>query len=271
MTHMVSAIPLDADLLTRTPSVRDVAPSGIVAEHSLLRTASPGSGSDSRWLAEGVNFVPTLCTTLHTIALADNCDFPAPPEAGGATYQTCPGAITFKPFIIEVAIDVRFLPTVARQDWISERLVLGLSQAAEAFIWPGSAPAGGRPWLGGGTTVTVTGTGAKAAAGAVEAAILAAQAGTGTLHVSPALLAQLDLVDDQQGTLRTRGTGAKVVVGNYPKDRIAGHIGNIDLYLGDTIYTNEAFERTDNHMYQHAWIDAAVAWHTCAAWVATVS
>lgn len=268
---MVYAVDFDPTVIRQ----RDVAPSGIPAAHSLIKTASPGN-SASRWLVEGVQFVPTLCTTLHNQKIADPCaDWVDPGAGGGPAYQTCPGAITFDPFITEIAISVRMLPTVSRtQDWLTERFVLGLSQNIESIIWPSSAPAGGRPWLGGGTVVTPPASGgAYASLGAIEAAILSAQAGAGTVHMSPYVAAQVNesLVEDGSGILRTRATGSKVVVGNYPTDKIAAHIGDIDLYLGSTVYQDDAFDQKANTSYQHAWMDSAVAWHTCAAWVTTLA
>jgi hypothetical protein len=162
------------------------------------------------------------------------------------------------------------LPTTQRQTWLAERLGLGLSQMLEAKVWPASAPSN-TPWLGGGTALT--GAGAVAALGAVENAILAAMAGAGTVHMSPSVAAALGdaIKDDGMGSLRTVATGSKVVVGNYPASKIAGHIGNIDVYVGPGIYQDETFDRTDNTFYHHAWIEAAAAWHTCAAWVATIT
>lgn len=255
-------------------AARNVAPSGFYAEHSLLRNGTTGS-SNSRWLPEGVDFVPTLCTALHVQQINDFCiDWKAPGVAGGPTYQTCPGVTQFAPYVIEIAVKVRMLPTVSRQTWLADRLALGLSQMLEAKVWPTSAPTN-TPWLGGGTSVTPVVAGALGAVGAIEDKILSAAAGGGTLHMSAstAMLASSSgaIKDDGVGGFRTVSTGSKVIVGNYPPGKVAGHIGNIDVYVGPNIYQDETFERESNTFYNHAWIEAAAAWHTCAAWVATIT
>lgn len=253
---------------------RNAPPAGFYAEHSLLRNGNPGA-STSRWLVEGVDFVPTLCTALHVQQIDNYCvDFDAPGLAGGPTLQTCPGVTSFAPYVIELAVEVRMLPTVAtRQTWLAERLSLGLSQMLETKVWPTSAPTN-TPWLGGGTSVTPATTGAVAAVGAIEDKILAAAAGAGTIHMAPSVALAaggLVLKDDGLGGFRTIATGSKVIVGNYPPGKVAGHIGEIDVYVGPGIYQDETFDRTNNKRYHHAWIEAAAAWHTCAAWVATVT
>jgi hypothetical protein len=255
-------------------AARNVAPSGFFAEHSLLRTGTSGS-SNSRWLPEGIDFVPTLCTTLHVQQIDNFCvDFTAPATGDGPPWQTCPGVTSFAPYIIEIAVKVRMLPTVNRQTWLAERLGLGLSQILESKVWPASAPSN-TPWLGGGTPVTPTVAGAIGAVGAIEDKILAAAAGGGTLHMSASTadLASSNgaIKDDGAGGFRTVATGSKVVVGNYPPGKVAGHIGNIDVYVGPGIYQDETFDRLTNEMFAHAWIEAGAAWHTCAAWVATIT
>jgi hypothetical protein len=255
-------------------TARNVAPSGFYAEHSLLRTGTSGS-SNSRWLPEGIDFTPTLCTVLHSQQIDNFCvDFTFPGTGDGPAWQTCPGVTSFAPYVIEIAVKVRHLPTVTRQTWLAERLSLGLSQMLEARVWPTSAPVG-TPWMGGGTPVTPTVAGALGAVGAIEDKILAAAAGGGTLHMSAstAMLASSSgaIKDDGAGGFRTVSTGSKVVVGNYPPGKVAGHIGNIDVYVGPGIYEDETFDRLTNEKFHHAWIEAAAAWHTCAAWVATIT
>jgi hypothetical protein len=264
---------LDYSIGAARDTARNLAPAGFYAEHSLLRNGTTGS-SNSRWLPEGIDFVPTLCTTLHSQQIDNFCiDFTYPGTGDGPSWQTCPGVTSFAPYVIEIAVKVRMLPSVNRPTWLSERLSLGLSQILESKVWPASAPAN-TPWLGGGTSVTPTGTGAIAAIGAIEDKILAAAAGAGTLHMAPSVaLAAGGLVikDDGVGGFRTVTTGSKVIVGNYPAGKVAGHIGNIDVYVGPSIYQDETFDRASNEAYAHAWIEAGAAWHTCAAWVATVT
>jgi hypothetical protein len=265
---------LDYSIESARNAVRNAAPSGFYAEHSLLRNGTSGS-STSRWLAEGVDFVPTLCTTLHSQQIDNFClDFTPPGTGDGPTWQTCPAVTQFAPYVIEIAVKARYLPTVGKQTWLAERLSLGLSQILESKIWPASAPTN-TPWLGGGTSVTPVVAGAIGAVGAIEDKILAAAAGAGTLHMSAstAMLASSNgaIKDDGVGGFRTVSTGSKVIVGNYPPGKVAGHIGNIDVYIGPGIYQDNTFDRTDNSEYYHAWLEAAAAWHTCAAWVATIT
>lgn len=255
---MVTALQVDA-----FQRARDVAPTGLMADHNLIRTASPGDPS-VRWLAEGINFVPTLCTALNVQPLADLCDFDQP---SGEAIVTCPGAISFKPFIAEIAVETQMLPTVGRQEWLADRLMIGLSQAIEAIIWPGGASPG-YPTLGDGQAAFDPNRGARAALGSIESSILSAKAGAGTIHMGPIVAAEVSeyLVEAPDGTLRTKGTGSKVIIGNYPAEQIAGHIGNIDLYLGSTVYQDQTFDRQLNVMYDHAWIEFVAAWHACATW-----
>ena len=136
---------------------------------------------------------------------------------------------------------------------------LGLSQMLESKVWPTSAPTN-TPWLGGGTSVTPTVAGAIGAVGAIEDKILAAAAGAGTIHMAPSVALAaggLVLKDDGVGGFRTVSTGSKVIVGNYPPGKVAGHIGNIDVYVGPSIYEDETFDRATNEWYPHAWIEAA--------------
>lgn len=250
---------------------RDMPPSGVVRSHGLLASAAR-EPTASRWLPEGITFTPILCTTLHEQVVADVClDFDPPGDLGGPTYQTCPGVVSFPPHVIELAIEVQVPATLNRQTWLTGRIMLGLSESLESLIWPDSDPS--RPWLGGGAALTAN-SNPLVLLGSVEDAILDAKAGGGVLHMAPSMAARVAdvLVEDPlSGALRTKTIGSKVVVGNYPAGRIAGHIGEIDVHIGPSVYQTETHDRATNTTYQHVWIEAAAAWHTCGTFVGSLA
>lgn len=258
---------LDFNVETLLGDRRNIEPHGFPAAHGLLATANRPS-TNSRWLAEGVQFTPTLCVPLHTGGLANGICEEWWPPGDEPVAATCPEIEVFPPHVVEALIEYTMPSTVTKQTWLPDRLLLGLSQALEARFWLGITGLGGSPAL------TIPGTaGALSALGLLEDRILSAQAGAGTLHMSPGVAARVMdvLVEAPDGTLRTRTIGSKVVIGNYAPDKIVGHIGDVDLYLGPSIWADESHDRGSNTFRHHAWVEAALAWHRCGAWTVTVA
>lgn len=236
-----------------------VPPTGFYAKHGLLVTGSPGG--QTRWEMDGVHFQSRLCAAYHAYEIERCMDLD---EVNSDTPETCPGIVDFIPLRVEMSVENGPL-RVDNAEWLPERLSLGLSQKVEALVWDGGTGVG----LKDGTALTSpTAGGPEAMLGAVEDKILTAQAGAGTIHMAPSMALPLleSAVYEDGTTLRTRATGSKVVVGNYPVNKMAAHIGNIDVYLGEQIYQDEYFDRAVNLYYTRATINAAAAWNTCAAW-----
>jgi hypothetical protein len=245
-----------------------VPPTGFYAKHGLLRTGSPGL--QTRWEMDGVHFQSRLCASYHATEIERCLDL----ETVGGTPETCPGVVDFKPYRIEMSVENGPL-RVDSATWLADRLMLGLSQMVEATIWAGGPGLGnplGNVGLDAGTAVTVAAAaGPLGLLGAAEDKILSAMAGAGTIHVPAHIAVQItDALVDDGDILRTKATGSKVVIGNYPDaNTIAAHIGNIDVYLGQSITQDDYFDRTVNSYFTRAWVDATAAWNTCAAWTIT--
>lgn len=250
-------------LVPLTASVSTDPPSGFYATHSLLRTGVPGT--DRRWEMDGIEYTPRLCAEYHAREL-ERCIDLTDEENESVPVNTCPGSVLFQPYRIQMLRENSALPS-ENTPWLAERLALGLTQMVEETVWTG----GTSPGLADGTAVTVANAGLLL--GAAEDKILTAMAGAGTLHMAPSVVAGLgeDLYEDPSGNLRTRATGSKVVVGNYPAASIAAHIGNIEVYVGANIVQDEYFDREKNKFFTRAYVETMAVWNTCAAWLVTVT
>lgn len=255
MTTAPMLVPLTASATTNPPS-------GFYATHSLLRTGTPGS--ETRWEMDGIEYVPRICAEYHAREL-ERCIDLTDEENEAIPVGECAGSVLFKPYRVQLLRENSALPSEGTP-WLAERLALGLTQMVEETVWTG----GTSPGLADGTAITVAT--ADLLLGAAEDKILSAMAGAGTLHMAPSVAAGLEgIYEDPSGNLRTRATGSKIVIGNYPAAKIAAHIGNVEVYVGTSILQDEYFDRAKNKFFTRAYVETMAVWNTCAAWLVSVT
>jgi hypothetical protein len=251
---------------------RVLAPAVEVSPHGLV-----GSGnvveddSERRWL-NGITFSQRGCYQINGMCYA--CA-----DVGVVTKSNasdCVAAAKFDPYLLEFAVIWDTPDNFDIKQLMRDELDVGTSTRLENLAWVGCT-GNANPKLPGGTSVG-SGTPLQAIA-KVGAAISTGNGGLkvggqGTIHVSAytAALAVDQLYTDAGGDLRTKVGEHLVIAGNYPDNSIAGHLGEVDVYLdtpqlieapAEVRRANEALYRVERH--------ALVAWNTCASYVATVS
>lgn len=259
-------------------------PSILPSRHGLVEGGNLVSPGSDRW-ESGVTFSNRGCEVVF--AHSADC------WIGGTLnklIQQCSGVASFDAYNLEVTLD---WATIDLADDPKARVIeamdIGTSSALERLTEQGvkdtativDPPVTGGVGMGGvighiGTTpppnfssaLDVGGTAAdsKAAVGLVEAKLLDASdhiGGRGTIYMNPILATDAwGLLDQTDGGLITKTTGSHVIIGNFEHPVVYGHLGEVDVYLGD-INVTETNDRANNEYIVQAERAAVAVWNTC--------
>jgi hypothetical protein len=248
-----------------------LAPSIELPPHGLVASGNVVEDDGGRW-ENGITFSPAGCYRLFGDCSICN-------DAGQrqkSALQQCSATAVFKPYVLDLGVVWNTPDRFDIKEFMRTQLDVGTSAKLEELSWVGCTGSD-NPTLNEGAVI---GSGnAVAALSATADAIATGQAGLrigghGTIHLSYATanLAVQQLDYDNDGKLRTRVGHHRVIVGNYPDDRIAGHLGDIDVYLGEVFLTDAGAEiRARNEMAVRVERVALAAWNVCAAYLATVT
>lgn len=245
-------------------------------KHSITDVANVIAG-DGRW-ANGVTFTPVNCEAGNV--LSHSCP---PPET---TALDCTPAIEFKPVVLEYTYAWSTLDLAADPRKIATNaLEVATPRLLEHALWTGTTLDPTDPT----STITVAELHALGSApslgvltsyedmlGAVIDSLADSSLGTGgngVIHMNARTALQLMSSSafhmDSSGNLFTVFGMHKVIIGNYPNNRIVGHVGEIDLYLGG-IEVIEQVERAKNEHVVMASRTALMAYNACSAVLAVL-
>jgi hypothetical protein len=264
-------------------------------EHGLVSVGNVIQPGDDRWY-DGINFTSRGCDVIF--GHDTGCWSPR----GNKSSQDCKALGVFTPYVIETSLSWMTGDLAADpKAMVSETLEVGTSAILERMIemnlvdvadaTPLTSPTvvgavsatgiRGRVGVGGDVSVKledsvsmgVASTPARAALGYIEAKLLDASdhtGGAGVIYVSPLYVPFLrDALTYADGQLYTTATGSKVVVGNFAANAIYGHVGDVDVYLGDIII-NEFVQRGANEYFVQAERVVAAVWNPCGAFRQTI-
>ena len=261
------------------------------AAHNLLSVANIIQPGDENWGLDGVNFTPRGCDVIF--AHGEGCWG----VRGDKSDHECPPLAVFPPYTLETgltwhtadmpadpkarATETMELGTSAVLERLIEQAIVDTDDGdALEFTPAGTIASGGvvgrvgvggdaGPKLSDGVSVGLTTPAAKAALAAIETKFVDASDHTGsagTVYMKPLFIPFLrDALMYVDGAWYTAATGSRVVVGNFGDDTIYGHIGDVDVYLGD-VQVNESVERATNEYFIQLERVAVVTWNTCAVY-----
>lgn len=266
------------------------APALCRAKHGLVD--SFGRANEGRW-ENGVTFTPRGCNAVF--GYVADC-----PSEDKSDFQEC-GLVEADAWLIETGLVWASMDLAANpKELVREALDVGTSSVLERLTSSGvtdvavgtpvtAVPPAAAIGTGGvtgrvmggaqapptlvGTALTVAAGDAISALGHVEAKLIDSSdhtGGCGTIMMSPVQAVQVwgSLLEDENGNLYTRATGARVVVGNFEPGTIWGVTGLVDVYLSD-IEIFEAFTGKSNEYAVRAERFALAVWN-CQAFGATV-
>lgn len=235
--------------------------------HGLVGSANRPAVGDDRW-QNGIKFTPRGCYPLGAQEVA------CPPEEKDALLECAP-AVEIKPYVVTVGLDWSANSPEDPKEVALQALEFGLSAKLEDLIWNGVA-GGTNPTLADGDSVSGA-TDMATAFAAIEAAFLGGGSsatitgGAGTIYASPTAIVQAgNAVYESGGRLYTKATCSLVVVGNFPTDSVAGHLGGVDLYLGDPYIADSRDEYRSNEYDLMAEVLALVVWNPCGVFLSGV-
>lgn len=242
------------------------APQLFAPKHGLVHSGNLVSTTDDHW-ENGVTFSPRGCYEV----LGDCVDCPPRDKED---LQTCVEPVEFAPYVLGLGLittPVNYKLDISSA--IIEDMKVGTSSRLEALIWAGCT-GGTSPILSEGTNV---GTGTPVVAlGLLLAEMISADDHIGaqsTIHISPAVAVQiLGQFHEVNGDLYTVVGNHKVIIGNYPTNLIAGHLGDIDVFLGETFLTESPDEiRRANEAVFRVERTALAAWNSCSTYLVSVT
>lgn len=237
------------------------------AQRGLVESANLVSTGNNDW-ENGVQFTPYGCYEIG----ASEAGCPGP-EAG--TPQECEPVATFMPYVLDLPLDWNALgPGDDPKYLASLHLEIGTSAILEKKMEVGTG-GGSNFTLSDGTSLGAA-VPAIAAVGQVENAFVQSSdhtGGGGTLYMAPSVAAQAFgiLEEENQPYLRTKTLGSRVVIGNFDPGYVYGHIGEVDLYLGDinVVDTRDDY-RANTYLVLAQRLGMAV-WNPCATFKQAVS
>jgi hypothetical protein len=250
------------------------APSAIPAQHGLLSVAT---GLDRwRWQTDGIQFPLEGCEYIH----ANPAEFCPPGIPEDLVPAVCPGYAVFRPPVaLEILVERSTLPGDRPAD-IAARLRLGLSNALERAIWVTDTRDSGlsHRLIGGGPAdvpgpTDITGKSIGDLITSIEDEFLKTMSGAGTLHMAPSAAGrafQEHLIEEQDGVLRTKTIGSKIVIGNYARSVVVGHIGNVYADVSE-VEVQKGYDHTKNVVLWRATALGLAAWNTCGWWKGTIA
>jgi hypothetical protein len=240
-------------------------------KHSLFDAANVIADNTSRW-ENGVAFTAHYCDPGRV--MHGYC-----PPPSSADPIECRDVIEFTPVILEqtYAWDTRDLAADPKMMAV-DALDVGSIRMVERALWTGKTldpsdptdatyepddihPLFAATSLGGAVTATT-------ALGSVLGALADSTrhvAGTGTIHMNSAVAVVLeDRLQEVDGKMTTIVGGHRVVIGDYPDNAIVGHLGYVDLYLGDIDVVEHTEHRANERIVQ-AQRFALAAYNACSA------
>ena len=233
--------------------------------HGLVESANRPSVTDDKWM-NGAKFNGRGCYTLDATEVA------CPAEDTG-DFQVCTPATEFKPYVVHLGLDWATNDPVNPEDVGMQAVEFGLSAKLESLIWSGVV-GGANPTLSDGTALTDA-TDIRSAIGAIEDAFLNSDdltGGAGTIYLAPsAIVTAGDALFVDGGRLYTKATCSLVVVGNFPAGEVAGHLGDVDLYLSEAQALDTYDERLSNEYNLQYQLFAMVVWNPCGVFTAAVA
>jgi hypothetical protein len=233
-------------------------------KHSLVASGNLVEPGDNRW-ENGIAFNPRGCYQID-----GNCA--TCPPASKENLQGCVDYVQFGAYVLDLGVSVNSrddVKTIAQDD-----LEIGTSSRLESLIWSGCVGVD-NPLLSEGTSLGAA-LAPTLALAAMASELISATGHTGaqgTIHMSPYVATQLtEQVYRENGRLYTVVGDHLVIVGNYPKTHIAGHVGEVDVYLGDPFLSeNPDAIRTSNLTAFRVERLALAAWNSCAAFTQQIS
>lgn len=238
------------------------------ARHNLLDSGNVVETGDNRW-ENGVQFTQRGCYEISGVCAT--CDV----DQVAADPQECIPYATFEPYLLDLGIVYATADNFDIKSLAKEDLDIGTSSRLEQMIWAGCV-GGTSPTLSGGTSLGAA-VSPKAALGAIIGEFQSAEnhiGAAGTIHLSSRIAVELNelLVFGSDEKLYTRFGGHQAIVGNYPSTHIAGHLGHIDVYLGE-VYVNDAQDEIKRANVQTFQVQrlALAAWNECATFVQAVT
>lgn len=235
--------------------------------HGLLESGNVVERGGGNW-ENGIQFSPVGCYPVTGVeADCPPIAFEDPTDA----LSECMPVVTFRPYVLTVGLNWNAVDGADPVQIAKDTLEAGSSAKLEYFLVSGSSEGAGprNPLLADATSVSASDP--REAIGALEAAMLdAPTGGAGTLYMSPAAAIQAaDALDEKDGKLYTKTTCSLVIVGNFPEQNVYGHVGDIDIYLGDIFIPETRDEYRSNEHVVMAERLAIAAYNSCAAfrWV----
>ena len=253
------------------------APSVEPPKHSLVDVANVIRDNSERWM-NGVTFTPLYCDP-GAVTMVD-CPAPVP-----ADDIECTAPVEFAAFQVEMAYNWTTMDLGADPEGVArEAMELATTRLVERAVWTGEVldPADNSQTatvndihaLSGATSVGPGGTALDSLGLVLDGLANSTMmlGGLGVIHMNSSIavaLANANQFSTDGTALFTIVGGHRVVIGDYPDDAIVGHLGNVDLYLGD-IHVAEFYSRADNEY--HIRLDRAVlaAYNNCTAVISTV-
>ena len=237
-----------------------------VPRHGLLSTGTVIEETSGEW-ENGVHFNSNGDWIVN--GMCWDC-----PPSDPSDWQSCSDTLAFKPYYVEFGVEAPFNHAEMQTAEYLEALKVGTGARFEAMIWDGcGAEDTTTPVLTDATALEVSEVSPQYGLASIVEELADADdhvAARGTIHVSSFDAVVLyDYFDDESsdGILRTKVGGHKVVIGNYPRGVIVGHIGDIHIWLGDA----EPYEaperiRETNTLTVQVHRPVLAAWHAGAAY-----
>jgi hypothetical protein len=233
--------------------------------HGLVESGNVVARGGGRW-ENGVQFSPLGCYAIS------GTEADCPPIQKDALLS-CEPVIQFRPYVLTIGLEWAANAESDPKDVAQVSLEAGTSAKLEDFLWNGATAGDGprNPLLSEGDDLGSFES-ARDALGAVEGALLGAPTGgAGTLYVSPLVANHIgDALYENDGKLYTKATCSLVIVGNFPVGQVAGHVGEVDLFIGDIFLTDTRDEYRSNEYDVMAERLAIAAFNSCASFVAGV-
>lgn len=237
--------------------------------HNLVSSVDTQDNRDGKW-ENGVTFTNHGCFIVNGSCLF--CD-----DSPSNTFddQDCTPAAEFKPFELDLGTTWTPADNFDLIKLVESDFDTGTSSKLERMAWEGCA-GGTNPTLGGGTSLGGALT-PKQSLGNMAAALIDSDdhiGAKGTIYMPPRVAFEMAdlLITKNDGQLRTVYGDHLVIVGNFPSNSIAGHIGEPIVFLGDIRVTEAPDEvRRANLRTVRVQRSALVAWNDCAAFVQSVT
>ena len=242
------------------------APAITKPKHNLVSSGHLVPISTDKWEG-GVSFTPRGCYQIEGACAT------CPPQSK-EEMQECVDAAEFMPYMLDLGISLYAPDREAVNAFAEDDLDVGSSSRLESLIWSGCGDVD-NPLLSEGESLGANLSPVLALGKMISELISATGHGgaMGTIHMSPYIAVQLSqelhLGDD--GELRTKIGDHLVIAGNYPSTAIVGHVGNIDVYLGDPFHTAGKDQMMRKNLTELRWERLALAtWNTCAVFRQTI-